>query len=91
MTITTCGELTDEALMCIVMCIRRCLMRTNIVLEDELVKEAFRFSSAKTKKDLIHQALKEFVENHNRANLMELKGKIEFSDGYDHKKLRERT
>jgi len=66
-------------------------MRTNIVLEDDLVEKAFKYSKAKTKKDLIHQALKEFVENHNRANLMELKGKIEFSEGYDYKKLRERT
>ena len=66
-------------------------MRTNIVLEDELVKEAFKYSTTKTKKDLIHQALKEFVENHSRANLMELKGKIEFSEGYDYKQLRERT
>jgi Arc/MetJ family transcription regulator len=64
-------------------------MRTNIDLENKLVKVAFKYSSAKTKKDLINQALKEFVENHSRANLLDLKGKIEFAEGYDYKAMRE--
>ena len=33
-------------------------MRTNIVIDDELLNEAFSVSSVKTKKDLIHEALK---------------------------------
>jgi Arc/MetJ family transcription regulator len=64
-------------------------MRTNIVLEEKLVKKAFRYTSVKTKKDLIHQALKEFIENHSRSNLLDLKGKIEFSEDYDYKAMRE--
>ncbi len=35
-------------------------MRTNIVIDDELLNEAFSVSNAKTKKDLIHEALKDF-------------------------------
>lgn len=64
-------------------------MRTNIVLDDELVAEAFKYSSAKTKKELIHIALKEFVERKHRLNLLDLEGKIEFEEGYDHKKMRQ--
>ncbi len=30
-------------------------MRTNIVLEEDIVREAFKYSRAKTKKDLIHE------------------------------------
>jgi len=63
-------------------------MRTNIVLEDSLVKEALKYSSAKTKRELIHQALEEFVENRRRRNLLDLAGKIEFAEGYDYKSLR---
>jgi Arc/MetJ family transcription regulator len=70
-------------------CIERCMMRTNIVLDDNLVKEAIKLSGAKTKKELIHLALKEFVENKRRRNLLDLEGKIEFSDGYDYKQMRE--
>ena len=64
-------------------------MRTNIDIDDALLKQAFKFSQAKTKKELIHQALKEFVENRRRLNLSELEGKIEFAEGYDYKAMRE--
>jgi Arc/MetJ family transcription regulator len=66
-----------------------CAMRTNIVLEDDLVREAFKHSRATTKKELIHCALKEYVENHGRRDLSDLKGKISFKDDYDYKKLRQ--
>lgn len=64
-------------------------MRTNVVLDDNLVKEAFKHSEAKTKKELINQALKEFVDNKIRRDLLDLEGKIEFAEGYDYKSLRE--
>ena len=64
-------------------------MRTNIVLDDKLVKEAFKYSRAKSKKELIAMVLKEFVENRQRLNLLDLEGKIEFSKGYDYKSLRD--
>jgi Arc/MetJ family transcription regulator len=64
-------------------------MRTNIVLNDELIEEAFKYSNnINTKKDLVETALKEYVENHKRRNLKDLKGKISFSDGYNYKEMR---
>ncbi len=66
-------------------------MRTNIVLDDELVEEAFRHSNAKTKRELVDLALREFVANHKRKDVRELRGKISFHPGYDYKKLREGT
>ena len=64
-------------------------MRTNIFLDDELLKEAFRLSKARTKKELIHLALEEFVQNRRRKDLRELKGRIRFFEGYDYNKMRE--
>ena len=64
-------------------------MRTNIVLDDNLVAEAFKYSPAKTKKELVHIALREFVDRKRRLNLMDLEGKIEFEERYDYKKMRE--
>jgi Arc/MetJ family transcription regulator len=64
-------------------------MRTNIVLDDSLVKEALKYTRAKTKRELIHQALEEFVKSRRRLNLLDLVGKIEFAEGYDYKSLRE--
>jgi Arc/MetJ family transcription regulator len=64
-------------------------MRTNITLDDELVRQAFGFSSAKTKRELIDQALREFVQRHKTKDLLDLAGAVEFVDDYDHKRLRE--
>ena len=64
-------------------------MRTNIVLDEKLIEEAFKVSHAKTKKELVHQALKEFIENRKRLNLLELFGKIEFKNSYNYKRMRD--
>jgi Arc/MetJ family transcription regulator len=46
-------------------------MRTNIVLDDKLMEEAFKFSQAiSTKKELIETALKEYVNNRKRLYLL---------------------
>ena len=63
-------------------------MRTNIVLDDRLVKEALRLAGIKTKRALVDQALREFVENRKRHNLLDLAGKVKFSKDYDYKSLR---
>jgi Arc/MetJ family transcription regulator len=63
-------------------------MRTNIVLDDEIVKKAFRYSKAKTKKELINEALEELITSRQRLDLRDLQGKIEFRSDYDYKKLR---
>jgi Arc/MetJ family transcription regulator len=64
-------------------------MRTNIVLDDELLQEAFRYANVTTKKEIVHLALKEFVENAKKLSLLELKGKISFDDEYDYKAMRD--
>jgi len=64
-------------------------MRTNIVLDDILMKKAMEASGLKTKKEVVEKALIEFVERRTRKNLKELAGKIKFADGYDYKAIRE--
>lgn len=64
-------------------------MRTNVVLDDNLIDEAFKYAeNIHTKKDLIETALKEFVRNRKMKNLRDLKGKVHFADDYDYKKMR---
>ncbi|NNM59801.1 MAG: type II toxin-antitoxin system VapB family antitoxin [Legionellales bacterium] len=64
-------------------------MRTNIVLDDKLVKEAFSFVDVSTKKELIDIALREFVNNHRRAQLLTLRGQVHIEESYDYKTLRQ--
>ena len=63
-------------------------MRTNIIIDDELLEQAFSVSRARTKKDLVHEALRELIRLRKRKDMTELAGSIEFHQGYDHKKLR---
>ena len=63
-------------------------MRTNIDLEDKLVEEAFSLTGLRTKKELVHLALRELVKSRKKKNLFDLSGQIQFSDDYDYKKLR---
>jgi Arc/MetJ family transcription regulator len=64
-------------------------MRTNIVLDDVLVEEAFRYAgTVHTEKGLIELALKEFIQTRKLMNLKDLKGKISFSSNHDYKKMR---
>ena len=63
-------------------------MRTNIDIEDSLMKEALSVSQFKTKKDLVEESLRIYVRLKKQKDLSELAGSIEFHNGYDHKKLR---
>jgi Arc/MetJ family transcription regulator len=56
-------------------------MRANVILDDELVKEAFSLTRVRTKKELIHLALQELVlQNRKRKNLFDLAGKIDLQE-----------
>ena len=63
-------------------------MRTNIELDTELVREAQALSRIRTKRELIHQALREFVDNRRRLDLRELEGLDLLDPAYDYKSHR---
>ena len=63
-------------------------MRTNIVLDDELVAEASQLTGIKTKRRLVHEALKLLIQTKRRESLLPLAGKFRFAAGYDYKRLR---
>jgi Arc/MetJ family transcription regulator len=63
-------------------------MRTNIILDDDLLDEAFKLTGCKTKKELVHEALRFLIQSKKRMSLKELRGKVQFHEDYDYKKLR---
>jgi Arc/MetJ family transcription regulator len=65
------------------------MMRTNIVLDDNLVKEAFRHAPVKTKRELVDLALREFVAARKRRDVRELFARGGIREDYDYKALRE--
>lgn len=50
-------------------------MRTNIELDDELVREALKISKLKTKKDVVNEALKQFVASLKKKQLLSIREK----------------
>jgi len=62
--------------------------RTNIVLDDDLIAEATRLTGIRTRRALVHEALRVLIEQKRRRPLAELRGKIKFAPGYDHKAAR---
>lgn len=65
------------------------IMRTNIVLNEDLVNEAFHYANVSTKRELVDLALREFIENHKRRDIRQLRGKVKLDPNYDYKVLRE--
>lgn len=63
-------------------------MRTNIVLDDALVRRAMKLTGARTKREVVHVALASLVESRSRKNLLELAGTLDFHPEFDHKALR---
>ena len=44
-------------------------MRTNVVIDDRLIKKALNYTGLKTKKEVINYALKELVKRKQKGNL----------------------
>lgn len=65
-------------------------MRTNIVLDERLIKEAFHYAPVSTKRELIDLALREFIAHHKRRDIRVLRGKVQLREDYNYKSLRER-
>ena len=63
-------------------------MNTHIVLDDELVNEALSLAGISNKRELVNQALKEFVQNRKKMDLFQLTGKLELDKDYDYKAAR---
>ncbi|HEX4695559.1 type II toxin-antitoxin system VapB family antitoxin [Sphingomonas sp.] len=49
-------------------------MRTNIDIDDALMADALAETGARTKRDVVHQALEELVRYRRQLKILELKG-----------------
>lgn len=58
-------------------------MRTNIVLDNTLVKRAMKLTGNKTKRGVVNEALKELIRIRGQAAIRELRGKIQWEGNLD--------
>ena len=62
--------------------------RTNIVLDEKLLRQAMRLSKSKTKKEAVDTALKEYVAHRKQREILKLYGSGTIDPAYDYKASR---
>lgn len=58
-------------------------MRTNIVIDDELMNDAIRLTGVKTKREAVELALKSLIKLKNQENLKKFRGKLKWEGNLD--------
>ena len=51
-------------------------MRTNIEIDNKLIREAKKISKAKTKKEVVDIALRNYIKSKQRQKILDLFGKV---------------
>ena len=63
-------------------------MRTNIVLDEKLIKEAMKLANVKTKREAVEIALRHFVHSGKQKRLLDLYASRGVRGDYDYKQTR---
>ncbi|OGB34229.1 MAG: antitoxin [Burkholderiales bacterium RIFCSPLOWO2_12_FULL_61_40] len=63
-------------------------MATNLALDDSLIEEARQLGGQRTKKDVVTQALVEYIQRRKQLKLLDMFGAVDFEDGFDAKAQR---
>jgi len=58
-------------------------MRTNVVLDDDLIRQAQELTGIKTKKDVIREALIALIRLRQQAQVRSLRGKLHWEGDLD--------
>ena len=62
-------------------------MRTNIVLDDKLVERAQKLTGIKTKREVVHEALRTLILLNEQAEIRNLRGKLKWEGNLDEQRL----
>ena len=63
-------------------------MNINLVIDDEIIKEAMILSQKKSKKEAIITALKEYINYKKRMEVTNIFGIVDYDSDYDYKEQR---
>lgn len=53
-------------------------MRTNIVIDDDLMQETLALTGLKTKREAVEAAMRSFVQLRRQAEIRELRGQVQW-------------
>ena len=63
-------------------------MQASVTLDDSLIQEALGYAQVEDSTELMQIVLQEFINNHRRKDVRELRGQVEILADYDYKKAR---
>jgi Arc/MetJ family transcription regulator len=62
-------------------------MRTNIVLDDKLIERAQKLTGIKTKREVVHEALRTLILLREQAEVRNLRGKLKWQGNLHEQRL----
>jgi len=62
-------------------------MRTNIVLDDKLIERAQKLTGIKTKREVVHEALRTLILLNEQAEVRSLRGKLKWEGNLNEQRL----
>jgi Arc/MetJ family transcription regulator len=65
-------------------------MATNVEIDAALIQQALLLGGKRTKREVIEEALREYVARREQQRVLSLFGRIDYEQSYDYKKQRAR-
>ena len=62
-------------------------MRTNIVLDDKLIERAQKLTGIKTKREVVHEALRTLILLREQSEIRKLRGKLKWEGNLHEQRL----
>lgn len=66
-------------------------MATNLAIDPALLERAVEVSGERTKKAVVTKALQEFIARREQRRVLELLGKLDWDESFNHKAERSRS
>ena len=74
------GDLSQE---CVYLAMEVHIMRTNIVIDDKLMRETLRVTGLKTKREAVEEGLRSLLRLKRQAEIRKLRGKLNWQGDLD--------
>jgi Arc/MetJ family transcription regulator len=62
-------------------------MRTNILLDDKLIEQAQKLTGIKTKREVVHEALRTLILLREQGEVRKFRGKLKWDGDLDEQRL----
>lgn len=65
-------------------------MTINLPIDEALIQEALALSNQQNERDVVEQALREYVQRRQQMKILDLFGTIDYDDDYNYKQQRKK-